>query len=86
MSGGGDVIYIEWWPPVCVCVCVLHVSVCAVCVYPHTGGHHSIARTLGGAVFSWGWGDNGQLGRGDVSILVAEDQGIYIYICLYKVR
>ena len=38
------------------------------------GGYHAIARTLGGAVFCWGWGDNGQLGRGDAAMLAASGQ------------
>ena len=30
------------------------------------GGNHSVARTLAGDVYCWGWGDNGQLGRGNM--------------------
>ncbi len=29
------------------------------------GGLHSLALTADGAVWCWGWGDNGQLGHGD---------------------
>ena len=28
-------------------------------------GHHSLALTAGGAVWSWGWGRHGRLGHGD---------------------
>ena len=28
------------------------------------GGNHCISRTVCGDVYSWGWGDQGQLGRG----------------------
>lgn len=37
------------------------------------GGYHSIGRTLSGHVYSWGWGDNGQLGRGDLGMASDND-------------
>jgi len=40
------------------------------------GGYHSIGRTISGDVYSWGWGDNGQLGRGDVGMLPSDKDHI----------
>ena len=36
---------------------------CVVAV--SAGGGHSLAITTDGAVWSWGWGDDGRLGHGD---------------------
>jgi hypothetical protein len=40
------------------------------------GGYHSVGRTLSGWVYSWGWGDNGQLGRGDLGMLSSDKDHI----------
>ena len=39
------------------------------------GGYHTLARTVGGHVLSWGWDDNGQLGHGSL--------GMSMYVCMY---
>lgn len=35
----------------------------------HSGGRHALALTADGRVFSWGEGDDGKLGHGDVTSL-----------------
>ncbi len=49
------------------------------------GGYHTLARTVGGHVLSWGWDDNGQLGHGSLGMSRHVCIYMYIYMNIFHV-